>query len=363
MIDYKKKYIKYKLKYLNLIGGVLPKFSESLNKFPYTIFDKIGDDLIDLLYDETLLTIQNKFDITYTKLQTQAKVEHPSDEQNILMLLLLFRYVEESVHFLISFDNFDNDFIELRKDITKEKQNLDGKIFDLNFIDLLQIWINLANIIKKLIKIKLDKPNRSVEIKYGSSISNTIYNFNSRKFLMFPALFLKKAVEIFKNKTDITEETTKQSLKNLEELSTEILELYIPPFSDLLFLIYYENQKMIKYLKSCQFLKFVKKFNSFRKNINSFEDSSANIVKLLTEFLEVWSEAEKCDRTIKCPNLDDKSKNEIKKSELLELLVPIGQSFLKIPTKKKISVESIVNFDKLIIELEKKIKNRNSWFS
>jgi hypothetical protein len=42
MIDYKKKYIKYKFKYLNLIGGVLPTCLGTPESFPYDqIFDNI----------------------------------------------------------------------------------------------------------------------------------------------------------------------------------------------------------------------------------------------------------------------------------------------------------------------------------
>jgi hypothetical protein len=110
---------------------------------------------------------------------------------------------------------------------------------------------------------------------------------------------------------------------------------------------------MIKYLKSCQFQDFIKKFNSFRKKINSLEASSANIVILLTEFLEVWNEAKKCDRTTACPNLDNKPKNEIKISELLELLVPIGQGFLDI----NITYENKIIFDNLKKKLIKKIED------
>lgn len=352
MIDYKKKYIKYKFKYLNLIGGVLPTCLGTLESFPYDqIFDNIyyykRPDLLTERYD----TIK-QFEIFYEKRIENAlqKCSTSELEPELVKLLLLFEHGKESLTLLKKSTEDDASIrIEFINKIDKIKEELKDKTFVSNFDYLLNVWIEFAEIIKKQIEEITVKPSRNVVIN-----SN---NYNSRKFLIFPALFLKKAVEIFKTKTDITEETTKR-LKNLEELSTEILELYIPPFSNLLAKIYDKNQKMVKYLKSCQFPDFIKKFNSFRKNINSLEDSSANIVKLLTEFLEVWDEAKKCKRTIACPNLDDKPKNEIERSELLELLVPIGQGFLDI----NITFENQKKFDNLKEELKNKIKNKNSWF-
>jgi hypothetical protein len=338
MIDYKKKYIKYKFKYLNLIGGVLPKCLVTPKSF---FFDTIFD-----LLTERSDTIQ-KFESHYEKIIENAlQICSTSElEPELVKLLLLFEYVKESLTLLKrSIEDDDSIRHGFINNINEIKKKLEGNTFGLNFDDLLNVWIEFAEIIKKQIEEISVKPSRNVVIS-----SN---NYNSRKFLIFPALFLKKAVEIFKTKTDITEETTKR-LKNLEELSTEILELYIPPFSNLLAKIYDENQKMVKYLKSCQFQDFIKKFNSFRKNINSLEASSANIVILLTDFLEVWNEAKKCNSTIACPNLDNKPKNEIKISELLELLVPIGQGFLDI----NITYENKIKFDNLKKDLEKKIQD------
>lgn len=63
MIDYKKKYIKYKSKYLNLIGGVEPCL-EQFKKFDYrnTFFDITHTEFS---VGETFSSIQEKFTRKY----------------------------------------------------------------------------------------------------------------------------------------------------------------------------------------------------------------------------------------------------------------------------------------------------------
>jgi hypothetical protein len=350
MIDYKKKYIKYKSKYLNLIGGVEPCLDPCLDQFKQfdyrnTFFDT---QHTELSARETFSSIQEKFTRKYDSLKSDVrracKTAEDIDKLNNLMLSLLLGYIVKSTGLMT--DKMDN----LKKTI-EVQQSLTDKNFPTNIDDFITALSKIAQIIINIIKREVSLRSYRIYLPLNGQDRN--YQFDSKKFLIFPVLFLREAFEILKLKKT-------SELQNLDEILAEILEiveLNFPPNFKFELRIYDESQAIIKHLEACTFGEFKKKFNEFRKATNKSTESSEDITTLLEKFLEVWNFAEKEARNIKCEFPD---KKDIARLELLKLLIPIGNIFIK---EVSITGTNKEKFDKLKETMQKKISSTSGFFS
>jgi hypothetical protein len=259
------------------------------------------------------------------------------------MLSLLLGYIVESTGLM-------TDKAENRSKILGVLMNLKEKNFPTNIDDFITALSKIAQIIITIIKREVSIPPYHIILPRNSQGIN--YKFDSKKYLIFPVLFLREAFEILKLKKT-------SELQNLDEILAEILEiveLNFPPIFKFELRIYDESQAIIKHLEACTFGEFKKKFNEFRKATNKSTESSEDITNLLKKFLEVWETAEKEVRNIKCEFPD---KKEIDRLELLKLLIPIGTIFIK----RGIDDDNKAEFDKLKKSMKDKIDSTSGFFS